>query len=304
MSRAGAILTLRRLAVPGAAGRSVTSTSSLRPHVWSPALSTASILPRRWQHAQTFTTDSQSKAEEFKPETSAAEKETAKEKQAHSEAGSQEQAAEASDETKAADAKSSESEQSAASEDPTATEGKGKGKEAEKQAAAKETPKEKLEKELEKANENVKKQKSELLLSLADFENNKKKCQNERLTRRRNAMVNFANRMVDVYEEIDEISKFEHGEGLSASSQALQEGVTLTRDLYRTTLDKFGVEQLVPELGQPVVAARHENVGSVANGDLAADSIGEVVRPGWIFEPSSSTPKVLRKTQVKVAAAS
>jgi len=264
-------------------------------------LSAASTLPRRWQHAQTFATDSQGKADEFKPEASASDKEASAEKQAPGDVAAEEQGADASNDSKAAQETPSESEQTAAADDTKTTEKK--SKEADK-PAAKETPKEKLEKELQKAEEEVKKQKSELLLSLADFENNKKKYQNERLTRRRNAMVNFANRMVDVYEEIEEISSFEPKEELSASSQALQEGVTLTRDLYRTTLEKFEIEQLVPELGQPVVVARHESVGSVVNGDLAADSIGEVVRPGWIFEPSSSSPKVLRKTQVKVAAAS
>lgn len=181
---------------------------------------------------------------------------------------------------------------------------------AEKDASAEEaaetkelSPMERLQAELDELQEKSKQKKRELLLALADFENNKKKLTKERENRRRAASANFARRMVDVYTEFDELPSLRAssaGKEEGSPYLALQEGVALTRDLFAAALEKSDVERLVAEPGVPVVAARHEVVGTVAgDGSFPEKSIGEVVEAGWILDLRSPNPQVLRKAKVK-----
>ena len=50
---------------------------------------------------------------------------------------------------------------------------------------------------------------------------------------------------------------------LTGTAQALHEGVALTRDLYKASLEKFGVRPIPVELGEPFVAARHQKVDEI-----------------------------------------
>ncbi|CAK9099592.1 unnamed protein product, partial [Durusdinium trenchii] len=116
---------------------------------------------------------------------------------------------------------SSEGAASAESQDTEKTE-----KTEEASSEVEEAPEKLLQKELADLQELVRQNKHELLLSLADFENNKKRFLKEREDRRRSSMASFATKMV----------------------QALHEGVALTRDLYKASLDKFGVRPLQASL--------------------------------------------------------
>lgn len=165
-----------------------------------------------------------------------------------------------------------------------------------------ESPRELLLREHEELQAKVKAEKHELLLALADFENNKKRHNRDREARKRNALLKFATSVVEVYDQFDALAHLEDkAKHLSEACQRLQEGIALTRDLYRTNLEKFDVLPLEPAPGEPFVPARHESVGPVEAPKLPANSVAEVVKPGWVFEPNSAKPVVLRKAQVKVA---
>merc|ERR1712039_111127 len=158
-----------------------------------------------------------------------------------------------------------------------------------------------LTKELAELQDKFKAKRHEVLLLLADFENNKKRFTKERESRQRAASVNFAQKMVDVYLEFDAVAKRTHGKGeLSEACKGFREGIELTRDLYCTTLERFGAKQVTVEAGTPFVAQKHENVGAVENPDLAVDSVAETLRPGWMIETKGAAPVVLQKAQVKV----
>jgi len=169
-----------------------------------------------------------------------------------------------------------------------------------------EEPEDKARRELDELQEKARVKKNELLLSLADFENTKKRFAKERASRQRTATTSFLRRLVDVYTEFDELPAFRADEVEGAAP--LREGVTLTRELLASALEKSGAERVLPDLGQPPVPARHEVVGSAAppaagSTDLPTGSIVEIVRAGWVFELRSPAPVVLRRAQVKVAGA-
>lgn len=157
-------------------------------------------------------------------------------------------------------------------------------------------PEELLAKELAQLQEDIRAKKHELLLSLADFENNKKRFQKEREDRRKRATANFATAMIEVYTDFDKVAMLPH----SGKCEALHEGVALTHNLFKSTLDRFGVRQFEAELGTPFLSARHENVGTI-DSDFPANSVAEQVHPGWILDADSPKPVVVRKVAVKVA---
>lgn len=166
------------------------------------------------------------------------------------------------------------------------------------------SPVERLQKELDELQEKSRAKKKELLLGLADFQNNNKKSLKERESRRRSATANFGRRMIDVYSEFEELQAFKSEVGKDEQALlALQEGVSLTRDLFKAALERSNVERLVVEPGTPVVNARHEVVGSAAgDGTHPAGSLAEVTEDGWIMDLRSATPQVLRKAKVKTFA--
>mmetsp|Transcript_880 Transcript_880/g.2625 ORF Transcript_880/g.2625 Transcript_880/m.2625 type:complete len:297 (-) Transcript_880:33-923(-) len=205
------------------------------------------------------------------------------------EAGAEEPSTVADDK---ADDKASAAEPAAEAQDATTPEAPAEGPEAA------------LRREAAELQEKLRSKKHDLLLALADFENNKKRCTKERESRRRGATVHFAKRMVGVYADFELLATPVNADAESSSSgacEALREGVVLTRDLYRSTLERFNVEPFSAELGSPFVAARHESVGAAEDSPHPANTVAEAVRPGWLLEPRGAAPAVLQRAQVKVA---
>lgn len=190
---------------------------------------------------------------------------------------------------------------SSSASDPPESETKPADKAAEAEQEPKITPMEALEKELAEANEKVAKTKHDLLLALADFENNKKRHISERNQRSRKAMINCATKMVDVFDELETIAKAGNSETVSESCKALNEGIMMTTKVYKSTLEKFDLAELSSsEVGETFVPSRHEQVGFVEADGVLPNTVAEVVRSGWVFEPDSKQTKVIRKVQVKL----
>eukprot|EP00438_Fugacium_kawagutii_P022494 Skav231350 [mRNA] locus=scaffold5039:11052:14260:+ [translate_table: standard] len=177
---------------------------------------------------------------------------------------------------------------------PKEAEETGEGAEADKEEA----PEILLQKELADMQELVSKSKHELLLSLAEFENNKKLFLKQREDRRKSSMSNFATKMIQVYGQLNDFAIEKHNSG---TAQALHEGVALTRDLYKASLEKFGVRPIQVEIGEPFVAARHEKSDTIESTQLPVNSVAAIVRPGWILDPDSPKPIVLQKAEVHVS---
>lgn len=168
-------------------------------------------------------------------------------------------------------------------------------------SAVEETPAENeltvLKKEADAVTEKLKTKKHELLLALADFENNKKRFVKERESRRRTATTKFARKVVDVYVEFDSVTTSTASAGnLSEQCQALCEGVVMTRDVFKSTLERFDVLSFTPEVGQAICNDRHDIVGEGGQRS-GATQVAEVSLPGW--ELTGKPPVVLRRAQVK-----
>jgi len=161
------------------------------------------------------------------------------------------------------------------------------------------TPLEKAQKELIEAQELSANKKNTLLLAFANFENNKKKQETERASRKRNAIISFARRIVGLQSEFH-AAELSEPEGVSEATRSLRAGITLTEQVFLSGLSKFDVEQIKVTSGDRFNVAHHEKVGEA---DVAgeAGAVCEVVAPGWIYEPTGKSKlSVLSKAKVKV----
>lgn len=168
---------------------------------------------------------------------------------------------------------------------------------AEEKAAEKPelSPAEKLQQELEDFTKKAAEKQHQVLLKLAEFENEKKK--NQKILKQRETLVlsGFAREMVAVYEELDEVTKLGQSEDPIECVETLREGVVLTRDIFLKTLEKFGCERQIAERGSPYSSLEQESIKEVEMADLPADAVAEVLTPGWSFDS-----KVLQKAKVAV----
>eukprot|EP00811_Abedinium_folium_P002753 NODE_12529_length_1219_cov_5.320513.p1 GENE.NODE_12529_length_1219_cov_5.320513~~NODE_12529_length_1219_cov_5.320513.p1 ORF type:complete len:312 (+),score=99.16 NODE_12529_length_1219_cov_5.320513:64-999(+) len=171
--------------------------------------------------------------------------------------------------------------------------------EAEEVKEIKKTPLEELQQEHEALmNENAKRR-QKLLLLLADFENDKKRFQRARHNRRRGAIVSFSEVMIGALGEFDKAPELQGS--AEGPTEALQQGVDLTRDLFVKTLEKFNVAPMSVEIGLPYMASRHEVVGEVEGSEFGKGMVTEIVEGGWMFTPQAAPQRVVQKAKVKTS---
>lgn len=226
-------------------------------------------------------------------------------------AGGEAEAKAKAEEAKGEDGKAEESKAEAVPEDVKAADASGDAAAAGEEKKPELSEVEQLAAELSDVQEKVKTKKHELLLALADFENSKKKYLRERQVRQRNAIVNFARKMVETYDEFEasELAKrAAEGEEHTEACLALREGVHLTRDLYKAGLERFDVASFAPEPGEHFKESRHEDVAA-AGGDVHKGTVAEVIKPGWELSAAGGgaagaplAAAVLRRARVRVAA--
>lgn len=198
---------------------------------------------------------------------------------------------------------SSESKAAAAEDAEKADEDGAKGEAKEEKGAEEKAPEEeaklspaaKLQKELEELTKKASEKQHQVLLKLADFENEKRS--NQKIVKQRETltMSNFSREMITVFEELDEATKIGQSQDSPECVETLREGVELTRDIFLKTLEKFGCQRQTVERGSPYNSLEQESVKEVEVADLPADVVAEVLAPGWSFDS-----KVLQKAKVAV----
>ncbi len=144
---------------------------------------------------------------------------------------------------------------------------------------------EELEDEREALEERVKR-------TAADFENYKKRQEQQRERIRAEATEELVERLLEVRENLKRAL-----EGPEDDAEGLREGVELTLAEFDRVLDAENVVEVAPEAGDAVDPQRHEVMMRVS-GDQAPGTIEEVYRSGY-----EMGEKVIRPAQVAVSEA-
>ena len=143
--------------------------------------------------------------------------------------------------------------------------------------------------------------KDQLLRTLADMENLRKRTQREVDDARRYAVTAFARDLLEVADNLrravatipDEVRTSE------GWAQNLAAGIDMTERALLTTFAKHRIERVVPQRGDKFDHQRHQAMYEVPTADLAPGTVAEVVSDGYVI-----ADRLLRPAMVGVAKAS
>jgi molecular chaperone GrpE len=129
------------------------------------------------------------------------------------------------------------------------------------------------------------------LRKLAEFENMRKRAERERSEYFRHALGNFLRDLIPIVDSFDRA--LEHA-GDEARGSDFGQGVAMIRQQIDELWKKYGVREV--DTSQPFDPNVHEAVATEPRGDVAKDTILEVLRKGYFLND-----KLIRPALVKVA---
>jgi molecular chaperone GrpE len=147
---------------------------------------------------------------------------------------------------------------------------------------------------LEVAKAEQAKLKDQLLRTLADFDNFRKRSRRELADAERRGKDDMLKEMLPVFDNLDRASV--HAE-TATDIKALADGIGLVLRQFADTLGKLGIER-VPAVGQPFDPSVHEAVQQMETSDFEPGVIAAEVQAGY-----RNSEKLIRPALVVVAKA-
>jgi molecular chaperone GrpE len=162
------------------------------------------------------------------------------------------------------------------------------------EAAASDAPPAPEQDPLEQALAEQQKLKDQLLRTLADFDNFRKRSRRELSDAERRGRDDMLKEFLPVFDNIDRASA--HAE-TATDVKALADGIGLVMRQFADTLGKVGIER-VPTVGKPFDPSVHEAVQQIETSDFEPGTIAAEVQAGY-----RSSEKLIRPALVVVAKA-
>lgn len=147
---------------------------------------------------------------------------------------------------------------------------------------------------LELARAEQAKLKDQLLRTLADFDNFRKRSRRELVDAERRGKDDMLKEFLPVFDNLDRASA--HAE-TATDVKALADGISLVMRQFADTLAKVGIER-VPAVGQPFDPSVHEAVQQMETSDFEPGTIAAEVQAGY-----RNSEKLIRPALVVVAKA-
>ena len=147
---------------------------------------------------------------------------------------------------------------------------------------------------LELAKAEAAKLKDQLLRTLADFDNFRKRTRRELSDAERRGRDDILKEMLPVFDNLDRASA--HAE-TATDVKALADGIGLVMRQFSDTLAKMGIER-VPAVGHPFDPSVHEAVQQLETSDFEPGTIAAEVQAGY-----KNSEKLIRPALVVVAKA-
>ena len=147
---------------------------------------------------------------------------------------------------------------------------------------------------LELAKAEQAKLKDQLLRTLADFDNFRKRTRREAIDAERRGREDLLKEFLPVFDNLDRAGA--HAE-TATDVKALADGISMVMRQFADTLGKLGIER-VAAVGKPFDPAVHEAVQQMETSDFEPGTIAAEVQAGY-----RSTDKLIRPALVVVAKA-
>ena len=144
-------------------------------------------------------------------------------------------------------------------------------------------------KEIEELNAKIAEQEDRYLRVVAEYENFRRRAREEKDACYRDAYADAIKEILPVIDNLERAAAFKDNDKVS-------EGVALTLNQFKATLEKMGVEEIVAEPGTPFDPNFHNAVMHCEDESLGENVVAEVFQKGYV-----KGDKVIRYTMCKVA---
>lgn len=134
---------------------------------------------------------------------------------------------------------------------------------------------------------------SRLLRSMADYQNLARRAEQNVVTAREQALIEFARQLVTVLDHFDRALEVDPDK---ASVSSVLEGLNMVRDELMRTLQQFGIQRLDVQSGEPFDPNRHEAMLRQEVEDIETNHVVTQLQPGYTIGD-----KMVRPAKVAVA---
>lgn len=134
-----------------------------------------------------------------------------------------------------------------------------------------------------------------VLRATAEAENARRRADREVAAAHKYGVERFAKELLGVRDSLE--LGLKSAESPDASAESLKEGMSLTLKQLVSAMDKMSITQIDP-VGQPFNPDHHEAVTMLENGDVAPNTVIEVMQKGYLL-----SDRLLRPAMVVVAKA-
>ncbi|MBR9812950.1 nucleotide exchange factor GrpE [bacterium] len=133
------------------------------------------------------------------------------------------------------------------------------------------------------------------LRATAEADNARRRAEREVAAAHKYGVEKFARELLGVRDSLE--LGLKSADAPEASAESLKQGMTLTLKQLTGTMDKMGITQLDPT-GEPFNPEHHEAVTMLENGDVAPNTVIDVMQKGYLL-----ADRLLRPAMVVVAKA-
>jgi molecular chaperone GrpE len=151
-----------------------------------------------------------------------------------------------------------------------------------------------IKQELEAATVKADEAHEQLLRTVADMENQKRRQAQELDKARKFALEGFVNELLQVWDSLELGVKASMDEG--ADIEKLREGNELTLKLLSDVMNKFGVEQIDPR-EQPFNPDQHQAMTMVPSADVEPNTVIDVFQKGYLLNGRLVRPAMVVVSQ-------
>ena len=148
---------------------------------------------------------------------------------------------------------------------------------------------------LEAAEAKAKDHWDKVLRATADAENARRRAEREVAAAHKYGVERFARELLGARDSLE--LGLKSADAPEASAESLKEGMTLTLKQLTSAMDKMSITQVDP-VGQPFNPEHHEAVTMLENGDVAPNTVIDVMQKGYLL-----ADRLLRPAMVVVAKA-
>jgi|TARA_B100000767_G_C19765953_1_gene537522 molecular chaperone GrpE len=136
--------------------------------------------------------------------------------------------------------------------------------------------------EVEAEGEQLAEAKDQLLRSIAEMENVRRRAQRDVENAHKFAVEKLLADLFPVVDSMEKAIETSENSELGEGAKAIADGLSLSLKLFVDTLAKAGVEQIDP-LGQPFDPQFHEAMAMVPNPDAEPNSVMDVMQKGYVL---------------------